>query len=236
VLTGNLAPTGTADAIVIENGVSGIALDLAGFAILGPVVCTRAANETTCSGSAGAGIRSAGSNADVRVHDGSVRGMSTGVLLASVTSARVERIQATGNASIGIQTGAGGTVESSIANLNGVYGITTLDESSVQTSIAAQNGSDGIFVGSGCAVLGNVANGNLLGIRAPGGMLLIGNTVMDNLGNGFVPGGGASTGYGRNVFTSNNGNALGVQTNPEISPGTQLQLGINLCGTDTSCP
>lgn len=236
VLTGNLTPTGAENGITIENGVSDVLIDLAGFAIVGPVVCTRGAASTTCVGTAGAGVSTQVGNVDITVRDGTVRGMGNGVLLSGSTNARIEGIQATSNASIGIAANTGAILESNIADLNGNSGFVVNDNNTLRNNIATRNGSDGLFVGRACTLIGNVANTNLRGIRGPGGSTFIGNTMRGNVSNGFVPGGGAASGYAKNVLTANNGNALGAQTNPEVSGGTQREIGVNLCGADTVCP
>ena len=51
---------------------------------------------------------------------------------------------------------------------------------------------------------------------------------MDNGGVGLT--GSIGTGYGKNVFTENNGGSA----NPQVSGG--VDLGDNVCGTNTTCP
>ncbi len=76
----------------------------------------------------------------------------------------------------------------------------------------------------GCTVTGSGGGG----IRALSRSTVLGNTVMDNGGLGLT--GSIATGYGKNVFTENNGGSA----NPQVSGG--VDLGDNVCGFDTTCP
>ncbi len=71
-----------------------------------------------------------------------------------------------------------------------------------------------------------VANNGGIGIRMAAGQLL-NSTVINNANFGLF--GTNSTGYGSNVFTGNNGGAAQVSATPK-------QIGINICGTSTTCP
>jgi hypothetical protein len=74
-------------------------------------------------------------------------------------------------------------------------------------------------------IQGNVADENgTAGIYARNGSLVIDNVVRRN--DGFGLDGAASTAYSGNALT---GNVSG-----EVSGG--IQIGTNLCGTDTTCP
>jgi hypothetical protein len=88
------------------------------------------------------------------------------------------------------------------------FGIVASSGSSVTGCIVDNSGGAGIFVGNDSRVIGNTANNNGdVGLQINGG------------------------GYSDNVFINNNsGNA-----NPQVS-GTGVEIGINLCGTNTTCP
>lgn len=234
VLTGDLAPTGTSDAIRILPGVSGVTLDLGGFTIRGPVDCTRFLANTQCLGSAGRGIFAEGK--DVTVRNGSVDGMQDGLALEGATNARVDRIHATSNALEGIRTGSVSIVENSLADLNGRTGIVVGQHSIVSSSAARQNEVSGIEASFGCALVGNTVSQNRFGIGAGAGSALIGNVARDNNQWGFNL--GPWTAYAENVLTENNSNVPGGDTNPELfgGPPSPIELGSNLCGYNTQCP
>lgn len=233
VLTSNLAPTGTSNGVEVASGVSNVTVDLGGFGVTGPVVCTRGSTTTTCvGGPAGTGVTTTVNNADITFRNGSVRGMGSGVRMSNASNARVERIQATSNSGDGIFGGFTAIVDGCIANLNGADGIGVGDSSTVRNSIAKNNQQSGIQASSGCLLVGNTTNTNSEGILATGGSNLIGNTASDNVSFGFLL--NSLAGYTNSVLTSNNGNAFASQTNPEVSGGTAMSP--NLCGIDTICP
>ena len=76
----------------------------------------------------------------------------------------------------------------------------------------------------GCTVTGSGSSG----IRVLGNSTILGNTIMDNAGVGLT--GSIGTGYRKNVFVENNGGSA----NPQVSGG--VDLGDNVCGTNTTCP
>jgi parallel beta-helix repeat protein len=235
VLTGNLAPSGSADGIVIAAGVSNVTLDLAGFAIVGPVVCTRAVSSTTCTGTAGRGIFAEGGNADIAVKDGSIRGMQDGVSLLQATNIRIDAIQAASCSFAGIRTGPLALVENSSAELSGQNGIWMQADSAVRACSARRNNVSGILAGQGCTLTGNRASENFIGITASAGSTLIGNTAIRNVDVGLSA--GAFSGYADNVLVTNHGNGVGQQTNSDVSTAAGVQqIGANVCGTDTVCP
>ncbi len=71
-----------------------------------------------------------------------------------------------------------------------------------------------------------IANNGNWGIRMGTGQLL-NSTVINNASFGLL--GAASTGYGTNVFFGNNVGGAQVSASPK-------QIGINVCGTNTTCP
>jgi len=103
-------------------------------------------------------------------------------------------------------------------------------EATLSNLRVTQNDSSGIRIEVRNGVLirdSVVANNGDYGIRMSTGQLL-NSTVINNTNNyGLL--GGASTGYGSNVFSGNNGGAA------QVSP-TPKQIGINICGASTTCP
>jgi parallel beta-helix repeat protein len=93
--------------------------------------------------------------------------------------------------------------------------------------------SQGIQAGAS-TITGNTINGGTVGIQtlSEGGCVVIGNTVTDASGFGFI---GGSNGFGalaHNVFWNNNGG----NANAQISSSGFIQTDANLCGTDATCP
>jgi hypothetical protein len=147
-LSGNLTvPDAGTSAIVIT--VDNVTVDLNGFSIIGPTVCT--GSPLTCSptGSGdGVGVYTA-SLTGITVVNGMVRGMGNyGVNIGA--HSRVENVQAVYNGLIGISI-SGGTVSNCTADLNGMLGI-YLSYGTASDSTANVNGGTGIGVGDGTVI------------------------------------------------------------------------------------
>ena len=94
---------------------------------------------------------------------------------------------------------------------------------------AIGNGLSGIELqGPGDLVEGCFALGNAVGFRVGDGSLVFDSVARSNSIAGLLA--GANAGYRSNVFTLNNGSDAAAQ----VSGG--LQLGTNVCGSDTVCP
>ena len=164
ILTGNLTvPDENTTAIEVQA--DHVTVDLNGFAIIGPVQCTAENGSVSCSSEGtGVGVQAQFDVFPTVVRNGSVRGMGfTGV---SIISGLVKGIRALENGQRGIRNLKGivtgcfaqlngesgiivrGTVQHSIALLNGVAGITLVD------GVARSNASNFIFA-QDSAVLGN---------------------------------------------------------------------------------
>lgn len=240
-LDGNLTvPNENITAInVTANNVS---IDLNGFAILGPTVCT-GSPVTSCSRPTGSGN---GVNAPSRtgtvVINGQVRGLGN-IGLNLGTDSRVEGVTALSNGNIGIVATFGNTVTGNTTNFNRSVGISA--SGAISENTANSNGGIGIDANAS-TVTGNTANSNGVGISGFGSTV-IGNTVNFNQvfgisANGAVLDNQASnntgaglrldstTGYARNVLNFNNGG----NANPQVLNG--INLGQNVCGGDTVCP
>jgi hypothetical protein len=117
-----------------------VTVDLAGFALLGPTLCS--GQPTTCAPTGtGSGVSSSGKGTTVR--DGAVTGFgSSGV---SIVSGRLEGIRSWSNGSNGLLTvGEAAVVVDSAAFRNGNDGIQTYRYAVIAGSTAAQNGHDGV--------------------------------------------------------------------------------------------
>jgi hypothetical protein len=179
-LSGNLTvPDMNTTAIQITS--DSVFLDLNGFSIIGPAVCT-SGNTTLCPaagtgvGVDAEGIQSSPGPRNVRVFNGSVRGMGNIGVHMTGDGSVVERISVNNNPGGGMIVAGG--VSGITATLNGAFGIFAI---TVRDSIAVNNAKDGIVLdGSGGVATGNISSfngGN--GISAPNGTV-IGNTMVRN--------------------------------------------------------
>ena len=161
-----------------------VTIDLNGFSISGPVVCTADASSgvAACPSAAeGVGIQSgnAGQGFGPRstvVMNGTVRGMGNFGLELIGMGDRVERVTADSNAGLGMIIS--GTVSDSAGTMNGGIGIFAI---TVRDSVATTNRLQGILLdASGGVGTGNIASFNgTQGIEAPNGTV-IGNTMVRN--------------------------------------------------------
>jgi parallel beta-helix repeat protein len=223
-----------ANTTAISVQADNVTIDLNGFAILGPTVCTGSPVTSCAPIGLGDGI-SVTSAESVTVSNGTIRGMGRdGVALGQHSV--VEGLRAISNGDDGIQTGEHCTIRNTVAARNGKdnggNGIATFS-SVVSNNVTEGNRGDGILCfGNGCAVAGNTAkaNGNC-GIELASSGSVVGNTATENtLGMCFNDNGNSPSGYANNVLNDNNGG----NANPQLYGG--VQMGTNVCGGDTVCP
>jgi hypothetical protein len=180
--------------LVVPAGVDGIdvlapnvTIDLNGFSITGPVVCTGLGPVTCPTATTGVGINGSNENenetgpADVKVFNGSVNGMGSHGIFLSGDGSMVERVSAQSNAGSGIIV-AGSVLESSSIG-NGSTGILAFI---VRDSEAADNVGDGIVTdGRGGVAMDDVSSFNgKRGIVAQNGSVT-GSTITLNKGVGL---------------------------------------------------
>lgn len=193
-----------------------VSIDLNGFSVIG------------VSGAAGPSGFGIGVRTEARgvVYNGMIRGMGdTGVQVGRFS--RVEHVQVSLNG-IGVQA-AGSLIREVVATENRLEGIRIANRSTVTECIANDNLGSGIVGDIDVNIVGNtVMENHGMGIVAGGSGLVLQNTVSGNGGLGLSL--GSETGYGQNVVNSNNGSPL----NPQVSGG--IQVGVNICGGETSCP
>jgi hypothetical protein len=189
-LTGNLDLTKlSADTTAIEISTDNVTLDLNGFAILGPTVCSGFPPICNPVGT-GEGV-SALWQTNITVVNGTVRGMGLHGIEVGENS-RVEKVHAISNRGSGIFAGEASIVSGNTAHNNGGGGMAT----------------------SYGTMSGNTASHNYFyGIGAFYGSTVIGNTAYINYGYGLLADG--STGYANNVFTGN----YGYGTNQQVDGG-----------------
>ncbi len=250
-LTGNLdvrvAPN-PQNVDAIDVGANDVSIDLNGFAIYGPTVCTGTPPTTLLSCTpqgVGRGI-DAGIRNNVSVFGGTVNGAGSYGIYCGF-GCRIERMHVENsglegitaadgslifgntsrrNQNRGIQTSSQGglTIRGNSVLENGFGGIYAGGTSVVEGNLVRENRGIGISVGEG-TVAGNAVRDNSgAGIGASDGSLVIDNTVYGNTGLGLIN--SPSVGYGRNMIYSNAGGT--------VNGG--IQIAPNVCETDTICP
>ena len=226
-LTGNLDVTVAADpknTDAIDVTADNVTIDLNGFSILGPAVCSgRPVTSCTNTGS-GAGVYgAAGLGGYLVVRNGTIQGMGGSGVYTYLPYVAIERVLTVSCGSGGILI-SNGTVSKCQAANNGGDGISDSGPGVVSESMALYNQGAGISVEE-TVVSGNTAHSNggvgilvtLLGTASN-------NTMYNNAGVGLQCIGGGSL---SNSFYNNNGG--GAQ-----STGCVI-LGPNDCGTSL-CP
>ncbi len=207
-LTSNLVvPAGLSGVVVTADGVT---LDLNGFSITGPGVCTRVAATAvvTCVGVVaavtGVELQSEGNT----VRNGTVRGFQSGILMTGAD--QLEALLVEHNAGTGVGASSSNQRARTLvthvrSQLNGGHGFATGD-ALMQGCTAAANGSHG-FVTLNTVVLDSVAynNGNygFWNFTGGTGALIMGRSVATQNKQGSVVGGAVSLGGnydGINVF------------------------------------
>jgi len=218
-LQSNLSVTANTTAILVTA--DNVTIDLNGFAIIGPNVCTGIPLVCNNNGT-GRGI-DATDKQNIKIYNGTVRGMGN-IGILSGNGSIIESVRVASNGNYGIIVHDSSTVSGNTVTGNGSIGIYVYDSSTVSGNTVIGNAVDGIYVNGSGTVSGNTVTGNgVAGIYVTGGGIVSGNTVAGNGGNGL---GGFSVGYFNNVFNNNTGGDVG---------GVIVNLGHNLC-SGVLCP
>ncbi len=241
----------------IEITASNVSIDLNGFAIAGPVVCSGIPIVCTPSTTGGGGIRTIGDVRSTKVANGTLRGLGgSGINLGRASTAM--DLLVLSNRGSGIDVGSDSVVIGNVVAENATSGIWVGGGSVVRDNTTARNGTDGISDGadvarasgalvSGNSVYQNAANGIDLAEEAS---VVTGNTVYDNTTNGVVVGDGSTVNANAIVSNGNLGlsnvasevvsytdNLITSNTvgNVEANAGL-IELGGNSCGGTATCP
>jgi len=169
---------------------------------------------------------------EVRSNQGTIiAGIQTGESCSIIGNAAFD------NVGVGIDAGPGSVVKSNVARQNSVGIVCRGGGCLINGNNASNNYAGGISAQNGSTVSDNVANENLstkgagFGISAGLGSTVIGNTARLNDWFGLsISGSSSPVGYAKNVFTENNGG----NGNPQVNGG--LEMDVNICGTDITCP
>jgi hypothetical protein len=243
-LTGNLdlgiGGPGSQDRSAIQVNADGVTIDLAGFAILGPVICSTP--PVNCSNT-GSGIGIQGTVIGLTVKNGTITGLgSNGIfvlgeiprfenltlfwnggagLQATGLGAQVVNVNSSWNGGTGIWVGQGGSVRRSTAALNKLNGLAGSADVLYVDNTTYQNGMQGIAASGRSLFARNVVNDNgAAGINDNGsGSLAFGNTIAENTQFGIAFG-AATSAYTENVFSNNAASVLsGVSLTQNLCNG-----------------
>jgi hypothetical protein len=157
-LSGNL--TVTPNLTGIEITADNVTIDLGGFSITGPVDCP--GNPSACispGGSPPTGYGVLSLNNNIRVVNGTVRGMGNAGVYLSGISGFVKKVFAESNGETGILVSYGVVVGSS-ARINGEFGIYIDGSGTVSRSNAVGNGFIGLRIACPSVVIGSSASLN----------------------------------------------------------------------------
>jgi len=240
-LSSNLTvPDANTDAIVVSA--SDVTIDLNGFSILGPVICSGGdfnQPPLSCTGT-GSGRGIAGGS-HLTVTNGTVRGMGSHGVLAS-ENCRIDKVHAISNGANGMSTLNGcvltdnvamrngtngifnqrGTLIGNTAVSNGEAGITCTNSCQISKSSVSFNGGPGIAAGGGSVIANSSAtfNGGS-GIASIGGTV-VGNTALSNTLSGIF----SQSGLVKDNLSSNN-TGVGLQITIDTGYAGNVFVGNN---------
>ncbi len=212
-LTGNLDVRGQAGAenvTAIEIVADNAHIDLAGFEIRGPTVCTGSSGDISCvQTGTGSGVLQPNGTSGAVVRNGAIEGMGRH----------------------GIRLWSSGRVEGILARGNGDVGIVALDGSIVAGNTVRRSGTRGIVTSGGSLVTANAVRNNPWGISMDPTDAFSHNVLSQNpvrVTVGFDAGGNVCDGATgcndeKRVFVTN-----------QVSMGNLTSIG-GLLGGDTMC-
>lgn len=183
LLTGNLTVPGE-NTRAIDVASNDVTLDMNGFVIQGPVVCSGTPLECVPSGGSGEGIF-ASTRTGVTVRNGTIRGLGNDGVELLGGSTRIEGLSVLSNGGVGVQIDAG-AVSGSHAESNGGGGLAASGAATISANTVVRNGDIGIFAGNGSNVHGNsVRQNESTGIHLGFTGTVSGNTVTQNGDDGI---------------------------------------------------
>jgi len=224
ILTSNLQLPDADSTGIHLSGANPSTIDLNGFAILGPTVCTGApsTDDFLCAPlGSGMGIDSNGTS--LTLLNGSIIGIGAQGVRASVL-AHIEDVGFRGTGGVAIDVGFNSTVH---ANRLFRCGGGINGGSSVTNNMLSLIGGDGIDAS------GIVSGNKVINVAGVGIDMLSGVASDNEVGSADDVGldGGLQVGYKGNVFRNNNGGDIFTQVDL-----LSKELGTNICGQTTMCP
>jgi len=205
-LSGNLVVP-DANTTAIEITAADVTIDLNGFSVIGPTVCTGMLVTVTSCSPTGFGSGIVSSRPNVNVFNGTIRGMGLRGIDLAIAGHRVEKIQAVSNGLDGMSVNNGSVLSCDASN-NGSTGISA--DIAIGNTVTGNRGV-GIFVNH--LAVNNSANFNgAAGIISFGGATISGNTANFNGSQGIsatcpstVVSNTATNNTGGDIFTSGSG-------------------------------
>lgn len=252
-LTGDLTvQDGNTTAIQIAT--AHVTIDLNGFSITGPAVCSGQPVTSCTNEGIGDGIMAANdpNYHHIRIRNGDIRGMGDdGVSLTSIEAVHLDNVRTVGNAGGGFTLGTESTVTNCAAEANQGLGISAGAGSRIQNSTAAHNGGTGISLNGGTAIVKDstvINNGNIgLSCGSAETDTCIVETVISSqnatvgmsLGtnHALVRGSNITSNGTAQLSFSGTGGYVGnvISGTNVISGAGAVELGLNLCNGNTSC-
>lgn len=211
----------------IDVNVGDVTIDLNGFAIIGPTVCSGTPPALACTPTgSGIGING-GTHNRITVRNGSVKGMGfSGVELVG-SYERIENVRVSQTGNLGMYIGTSSQIVGCFSDSNGYGGFRAGDNVLIQNCTAGSNAVYGIYlegtggIVSGCLSQGNGTQGFNVGVQA----LVTGCVATGNNEEGLTL--GANSAYSNCVFAGNNNGGA------QVSGG--IQIGKNVCN-GVACP
>lgn len=155
-LSGNLTVP-NANTTAIQISADNVSLDLNGFSILGPTVCSGTPGAGCSPTGTGFGVAASG-HRGISVENGTVRGMGSGGIALGIDG-RVEKVHVDSNGQFGIAA-TGGIVRDSRATNNNFPGI-NMDKGIISGNVVTGNGFHGIVAVCPSSIVGNMSNNNV---------------------------------------------------------------------------
>jgi hypothetical protein len=168
----------------IDITADNVTIDLNGFSIIGPVVCSGPGGEspvTSCSpNGTGIGVNNVfGAARNITVRNGDIHGMGQSGMSLYVGSL-VEKVNVSNNGTIGIIVGQASKVSSCVVTRNGSTGIDALDGGVISGNTLYENGHGGIQAVCPSLIEGNTAlfNGAFnVGFGSGSGCVVVNNAA-----------------------------------------------------------
>lgn len=210
-LTSNLL-TEDPDQTVIRIDADRITLDLNGFSIDGPNFCLDPISDPCSDSGVGIGIHATSTSSYVTIRNGHIAGTGNDGVRLRAGPGKVHDLTVEHSGEDGIQAGFAVNIHDNNVRRNKVHGINLTSSGNIRNNTATKNGQAGIQAeGSGDFVKAVISD----------------NLATENGSEGLVL--DPSVGYRSNVMRLNNGG----DTNPQVSGG--IEIGPNVCATDTTC-
>lgn len=210
-----VVPNENTDGIVYSA--DDIAIDLGGFSIRGPVVCSGAPLACVPASGSGSGVeRASVNNRGLSLENGSISGMGARGVLAGPDSV-ITNLRVRTNRLEGIFAGSGSILSGDVVQQNGSHGMVSAT-GAISGNTVHLNGGYGISASSS-TILGNTVFDNESdGIAGASGGVVSGNTVFENGAAGIS--GSVNASISNNMAYMNAGAGISVGVGSTVSGNT----------------